>query len=168
VFLASGEHFADALGGASAAAGLGVPLLLTTDDSLPAATSAALAMLDPDAVHVLGGTASVSDGIVAELRALGFDVDRLAGDDRYATSAAIARSAFATAGEVVVATGADFPDGLVAGALGEPLLLVPPAGVPTSTRAALDALAPARLLLLGGTGSIATATESGLTGALGA
>lgn len=64
-----------------------------------------------------------------------FDLDspsvpRVAGEDRYLTSAAISRSTFTTASAAVLATGRNHADALaaspLAGVLGAPLLLVPP------------------------------------------
>lgn len=56
---------------------------------------------------------------------------RLSGDDRYQTSVDISRSSFVSADSVVVASGTNFPDALaasgLAGAVGGPVLLAPPA-----------------------------------------
>ena len=94
---------------------------------------------------------------------------RLSGADRYATAVAISRASFPqTAPEVVVATGADFPDGLVGGALavagGGPILLVSPDSVPDPVAAELDRLAPQRILVLGGRNSIGDAVVAALGG----
>ena len=159
VFLASGAQFPDALGGAGAAASEGVPLLLTAQDELPLATRTELGRLGPAVVYVLGGTASVGDGVVAAITALGIRVERLAGADRYATSAAIADAVFGTAFEVVLATGISFPDGLVAGALGVPLLLLPPSGLPDVIAGAIGSSGASSVLILGGAGSVPDDTE---------
>ncbi len=63
VYIASGEKFPDALSGAAAAIRDRAPVLLVTRDTLPATIAAELARLQPSAVVVLGGTASVSDAV---------------------------------------------------------------------------------------------------------
>lgn len=93
-------------------------------------------------------------------------VARLAGDDRFATAAAVSRSAFSTASTVVVATGRDFPDALSGGpaaaALGGPLLLVDRDAVPAATRDELTRLRPDRIVIVGGAQAVSEAVESRL------
>lgn len=159
VVLASGESFADALSGAAAAAAEpSSPLLLTGRDTLPDATRSEIVRLAPAGVYVLGGTGAVSDAVVAQLTDLGVEVVRVAGADRYETSAAIVETIFEESEVVLAATGAAFPDGLVAGALGLPQILVPPDGsVPVATERAITGLGATSLVVLGGTGAISHA-----------
>lgn len=173
VYLASGEGFADALSGAAMAASLHGPLLLTTRDSLPSSTVAEIERLTgldqgpwsdtAPSFFVLGGYGAVSDDVLSQLYALGVpdvNVLRLAGDDRYETSMVIAGAVAellliaTTDVEVVVATGADFPDGLVGGALGQPLLLVPPTGTLPTTQVFIEEVRPSSALILGGLGAV--------------
>ncbi len=96
----------------------------------------------------MGGTAAISDGVLADLEAAGHTVaDRLAGPTRWATSHRIAAAhadALGTPSELWLATGQAFPDALTAGvaaaASGAILQLTPTASldVPDSN---LDALA---------------------------
>lgn len=67
VGVASGRSFADAL--AAGANGLG-PVLLTERDSLPAATATYLDSAAASAVTVYGGTAAVSDAVLAQVGTL--------------------------------------------------------------------------------------------------
>ena len=158
VFVASGETFADALSAAAAAAlPPSVPLLLTPRDVMPNTVRAEIARLAPEFVYVLGGTAAVSEAVVADLATQVPFVERIAGSDRYSTSALIVESFFAESEEVIVATGTNFPDGLVAGALGQPLVLVPPGTIPPSTIDAIANRNAQRLMVLGGTGAISDA-----------
>jgi putative cell wall-binding protein len=122
VALALGSAFPDALAaGALAALPDAVPVLLTENDELPAVTLDALAAMEADAVVLLGGEIAVSEAVAERLRDLGYDVERLAGADRFGTSAAAARLALDRFGDgqrpVVLATGGDYPDALTAGAL---------------------------------------------------
>jgi secreted trypsin-like serine protease len=167
ILLASGETFADTLGGAAAAAyAPPSPLLLTARDSLPAATQAELVRHHPSTLYIVGGTGAVSAAVEDVIEGLGIAVVRLAGADRYATSAAVATQIFGFAPEVLVSTGGNFPDGLVSGALGLPLLLLPPGGVPQSILDALDSLEASQVTILGGTGAVTEAQAATLNAAV--
>jgi putative cell wall-binding protein len=128
VVLASATSFPDALSGAAYAAEKGAPVLLTAPDALSPAVKDLLVELGTDvAITVVGGTAGVSDAVVDELTALGFTVERLAGDDRYDTAVEIAKAGHVAPTVVIIATGRSFPDALAGGAYagrnGAPLLL---------------------------------------------
>ena len=171
VFVATGEDFPDALAGGPEAARAGAPVLLVTRDALPAVTAAELRRLAPGGIVVLGGTAAVSSAVEQELAAIA-PVTRLAGPDRFATAAAIAARSPSTGGTVYVATGLGFADALAGGAAaareGAPLLLVSRDGVPPVTSAALASLAPARLVVLGGTAAVSDAVAAELVALTGA
>ncbi len=158
VYLASGEGFADALGGGAAAAATPQsPLLLVRRDSVPEATAVELARLRPETIVLIGGAAAVSDAVEQRLRDLA-EVIRMAGPDRYGTAAEVMRRTFGPGDPLWVATGTNFPDALAAGACGCPLLLVPPSGVPASVAAAIGALRPSRATIVGGTAAVPAAT----------
>ncbi|MFE5670804.1 cell wall-binding repeat-containing protein [Agromyces sp. NPDC056523] len=81
-------------------------------------------------------------------------VDRLAGPDRYATSAAISADRFASGVPVAyIANGLAFPDALGAGALGGvqggPVLLTAPTLLPVTVAAELQRLRPERIVVVG-------------------
>jgi len=158
VYLASGVRFADALGGGPAAAAGGGPVLLTASDALPSVTATELRRLRPTRIVILGGERAVSRHVEDEAAAIA-PVTRIAGADRYATSAAIARAAFAPGVPVVyVATGTTFPDALAGGAAaaaeGGPLVLTEPTVLPESVRAVLVELRPHRVRVLGGPAAV--------------
>lgn len=86
-------------------------------------------------------------------------VQRIAGANRYATSAAISAATFEPGVEVAyVANGLAFPDALSGGpaaaASGAPVLLVAPTGVPTPVLTELQRLRPQRIVVLGGEGVV--------------
>jgi hypothetical protein len=95
--------------------------------------------------------------------------ERIAGLDRYATSAMIALERFGTAANAVIATGEDFPDALcasaLAGALDAPLLLTRKTAVPTSITSALSDLGVDNVWIVGGTGVVSTTVDDQLTAA---
>lgn len=94
-------------------------------------------------------------------------VPRLAGADRYATSAAVSASAFGSGVPVAyVATGASFPDALAGGPAarigGGPLLLTAPTQLPAATAGELARLRPGRIVVLGGAGAVSNAVLEAL------
>ncbi|MFD0633326.1 cell wall-binding repeat-containing protein [Catenulispora yoronensis] len=68
-------------------------------------------------VYVLGGVNAVTPKAVAALGLPGLQVRRVSGSDRFETSLAIADEIGNPTGNVVLATGNDFPDALSAGPL---------------------------------------------------
>ena len=84
---------------------------------------------------------------------------RIAGDNRYATAAALSASAFKAGVPVVyVATGANFPDALAGGPAarmgGGPILLVEKYALPAVTATELARLKPGRIVVLGGPSAV--------------
>ena len=71
VLVATGRTFADALGGGAAAVRLGASLLLTDRDTVSPPTGAWLDARRPAWLRVLGGSAAVSDVVVAALTSRG-------------------------------------------------------------------------------------------------
>jgi hypothetical protein len=172
VFLvrADAEGFADAVSVSGLAAAVRAPILLTQPGRLPQATADAIAA-DTDVV-IVGGTAAVSDDVAAQVRELAGSVRRVAGPDRYATSAAVASDPLGEGlGRDVawVAAGGDFSDGLVAGPAaardGARLLLVDGNDLDRSptTRDVLRADPPLSIRMAGGRAALSTRVEQQLT-----
>ncbi|MGZ6296376.1 MAG: cell wall-binding repeat-containing protein [Candidatus Limnocylindrales bacterium] len=161
-FVATGATFPDALAAAAVAGHLGGPVLLTTRDHLPATTAAELLRLAPGQIVVLGSSGAVSEAVKTAL--IGYTagaVTRLAGPDRWATTAAVSAWAYSSgAAKAYLATGLAFPDalaGAVAAALdGAPILLVGGATVPAATLAELRRLDPTQLVVLGSTSAVSS------------
>jgi hypothetical protein len=109
--LASSEGFADALAGTPLAAKVGGPLLLTAGGMLAPATAAELQrLLAPgQTVHLVGGPAALSPKVADAVAALGFKVNRIAGQNRYGTAVAVAEM-LRSPSTVLLATGTDYPD----------------------------------------------------------
>ena len=167
-YVATGTAFADALAGGAAAGRQAGPILLTLPSSLPAATAAELQRLRPGRIVVLGGTGAVSAAVAAQLDAYtSGSVSRLAGADRYATAVAVSQATTAAGPRVVyLATGTSYPDGLAGTppAVRDqgPLLLTRTDGLPSEVAAELRRLAPARIVVLGGTSAVSSAVLSQL------
>jgi hypothetical protein len=169
--VATGADFPDALSGGPAAARNDAPILLVRPDGVPAAVAAELTRLQPQRIIVLGGPGVVSEGVLAQLNAMApGGAIRIAGANRYATSAAIASAFWLATRAAFVATGQNFPDALAAASpaarVDAPMLLVG-SGVPAPIDAELRRLMPFRLYVLGGTGVVSDGVMAQVRGALG-
>lgn len=170
VYLASGLNFPDALSAGPLAAADGGPLLLTLPGSLPSATRTAIATLAPSKVVVVGGPSSVSDAVLATLRTLVPEVQRIAGPDRYAVSRDIVASRQQAGKPLFVATGAGYADAVTAGAAaaraGGQLLLVPGdrATLPTGYASFIEGLSPSSIAVVGGSLSVSDGILAQLNG----
>lgn len=165
VVLASGENWPDALAGAA----FDRPLLLTTQAFLPAATRA---YLEPCAAHagakviILGGPAAVSDSVADTLQSMGYQVDRIAGADRYDTARRAARAfAPASLSNVYVASGANFADAVaIASSVSSdtPLILTTPGALGDQARRFLtdEGRQVASVTILGGHAAVSAQVEA--------
>jgi putative cell wall-binding protein/Tol biopolymer transport system component len=170
VYVASGEVFADALSGGAAAGREKGPVLLTAKSAVPAAVMTELKRLAPKKIVVLGGVNSVSDAVLGDLGSVA-PATRIGGADRFEVSAAVSASVFPAATRTVfVASGAVFPDALSGSAAAiagsTPMLLVRSDGIPDSVAAELRRLAPKRIIVLGGTATVADSVLTDLKGYL--
>jgi lipoprotein-anchoring transpeptidase ErfK/SrfK len=165
---ASGEAptFADALVLSSVTAATGAPLLLVRGSSVPWVTGGALNALDIERRYVAGGSAVVSDAVVAGLKAT-----RWAGSDRFGTAVVIAQAA---AGEGWISTdrvglAAAVPDALSGGvSLGRSdsaLLLTERGTLPLVTAAHIRDSGAASATVYGGSGAVGDAVVGELGGA---
>lgn len=100
-------------------------------------------------------------------------VQRVAGDNRYATAIEASKKAFPDgASTVVIATGANWPDALggsaLAGAVDGPLLLTPADALPATVASEIERLGATKAYVLGGTGAVGIGVEMQLKDLLGA
>ena len=155
VFIASGQSYADGLTISALAAYSGSPMLLVQPTALPAVTKARITALNPKHIVIAGGQGAISDPVLNSLgKALpDAQIERIAGQDRYATAALIAER-FPTGSSAFLATGQNFPDALAAAAaaskLGGPVLLTPGFRSDSATRESLRNLQPESVYLVGG------------------
>lgn len=155
-----------------------VPILLVNRDELPSATSAILSELGVTDATIVGGPVAVSDQTLNAIDAVVANVERVSGETRYDTSAAVVQRSLEAgmwSRTTWIATGQNFPDALVAGAVvgrdGGILQLLPGSDVTTATDA-LQAFADlsdgiSRTILLGGPVAISEASEAALAAILG-
>lgn len=159
VYITTGESSADALAAGAAGVDRG-PVLLVTHNAMPQATAAELNRLRPQEIIVVGGTNAVDASVEAGLaQYTSGPVSRQAGDDRFATSAVVSSGAFQAPTDAVYLTaGASFADALsggpIAGANDGPILLTERTCVPDTVLAEINRLAPARIVVFGGTAAV--------------
>lgn len=166
IYVANGLASADALAAGPVAGMSQGPILLVKKDSIPATVGTEVARLDPSKIVILGGTGSVSDIVAGQLGRVA-PVVRWAGADRYAVSANISRVNFPAGAETVyVANGLASADALAAGPVAGmnegPILLVRKDSIPALVATELDRLNPTKIVVLGGTGSVASTVEATL------
>jgi putative cell wall-binding protein len=115
VVLATGIDFPDALSISGIAAKLGMPILLTAKNSLPASVSSYFQTNTVTQTYVVGGTSVISDTVANSVT----NPSRLAGNDRYTTNVAIMQN-FASElnfDTIYIATGTNFADALAGAVL---------------------------------------------------
>lgn len=155
VVLAKAGDYPDALAAAPLATFVDGPLLLTGSDDLSPATASELRRVLPKGatVYLLGGGSALTSGVASEVRSLGFETHRIAGDSRAETAAAIAAELPARQ-RAIVTTGANFADALAAAAPaardGLPILLTDTDDLPTVTKKAIRARDVREVIVVGG------------------
>jgi hypothetical protein len=164
VILTAAYTFPDAMSAGPLGKKLTAPMLLTTPGVLSPATLTEIERVMPvptstshtttsgcdaaapvpaNAVYVIGGYAAIASDIDAELNQAGYDVVRVAGADRFATSVAVARCE-GSPSSAFLATGDIFADALSAGpaaaSVGGAVLLTAGKTLPPSVGAYLQSL----------------------------
>jgi len=132
VVISSGESYPDALSIASFAANKGWPILLTPQNTLPKEIKSYLADKKPSKIYITGGTGVISDNVSSEISSLlpQANIERLSGQSRFDTNAAIAQAFAPTPDKVYLTTGYGFADALAGSALaaknGYPIIFIDP------------------------------------------
>ena len=127
-----------------------------------------LTRLKPKRIVVVGGSSTIDPALVSALaRYTTGSVERWAGDDRYATAAAVSAHQFpADAQHVVITSGEVYADALsgapAARFRGAPILLVTRDRIPAATAAELRRIKPYWITILGGTNSVSDAVRAEL------
>lgn len=155
-----GDLFPDALGANYQAGYLGGTVLLTTRERLEPTALRELQRLDPVNVRVMGSPAAVSDAVIDELRANGFDPARFGGEDRYETNY-LSVAGTDRRERVLLANGEDFPDALAAGPVAFrdsiPVLLTRPDEAAEATVRALREVPWPEVIVIGGPNAVSQA-----------
>jgi Tol biopolymer transport system component len=117
VYVVRGDDWADAAAVSALAAFQHRPVLLTPATTLSSAVTGAAAALHATTATIVGGASAVSTSAEHALNVAGVTTTRLAGVDRWATSAAVASSAITAGmtGPPWLASGLNWPDAVSAG-----------------------------------------------------
>jgi len=160
--LVRGDDFADALCAGPLASKYNAPILFTEKYSLNKYTLEEMERLGVENVIIIGGYGVISSYIDRKLDSAGIDnIERIYGEDRYATSVEIAKRLGSS--EVAITNGSHYADALsisaIAAAKGFSILLTPSATLPDVVREHLVNYRIQRTYLIGGTGVISKDIE---------
>lgn len=139
VIIVNGENYPDALGAAALSYKYDAPILLVHGKTLednPILVSE-LKRLNTKNITILGGVGVVSQSIEDSLKQSGYTIERVSGEDRYATSVNIAEK-LENVSEIAISNGEDFAGSLsiapISGINNMPVILVPKDTVPDSVK----------------------------------
>lgn len=156
VILVQNLAFADALSANNIAKGE-MPILYTAQDSIPAVTLEELKRVDRDEIFLVGGPATISEGVETQLQEEGFKVTRIGGDDRFEVNAKTA-AYWPEARSAVVASGLVYSDALSAApyayAMEAPILLTTKDTLPERQREIITGLH--NVVVVGGQKSVSS------------
>lgn len=179
-FVASGYTLVDAISVAGLAGFLDGPVLLTPSDSLDGRAADFIEDYGVQTIYVLGGTAAVADSVVDAIEGLANSptVERIYGDDRYATAAAVAGrlgggAAWCGGAEAaaILANGGDVSLAYamaispVANRLQLPLLLTAAAELPSATEDFITDQDIEHVVIVGGESSVSDDISAALASA---
>ena len=168
------DAFPDALAASGLAGVADAAVLLTAPDRLSEATATALQDLGVTDVTLVGGTTAVDEAVAEQLRDDGHTVERVAGEDRYATARRVATTMDGAVGGIegrgervaVLASGTTFADALAAGPVAFahrlPVLLTAGEGLHPEAAAALDELRIDHVVVAGGPVAVPRSVEDDL------
>lgn len=162
VLIARGDEFPDALCASPLAKMYNAPILLTDKDELSTKTLEEIKRLGAKNVIILGGVGAISEKVEKQLSNVA-KVERIWGNNRYETSAKIAKRLGAV-NEVVLAYGEKFADAMsiapIAGIKKMPILLSEKDNVPTSILNYLKEQKISNSYIVGGEGVISRSVEN--------
>jgi N-acetylmuramoyl-L-alanine amidase len=153
--------FADALAASPLAYKNNAPILLTHSSQLTSITKKEITRLKPRQVIVVGGTGSISNNVLGELRGMGIPVvRRIGGKDRFEVAYQISKE-LPSNQTAVIAYGLNFSDALAiapfAAKNGIPILLTRKDVLPSPTNQAIQTRNVKNTIVIGGEGSVGNA-----------
>ena len=163
VIIANYEQFADSLSASALSKALKAPILLVKKDQLDSVVAQEIKRLGAKNVVVIGGEKSV-DKTKESLSK--YNLQTIAGSDRYETSAKIAQEIIKLIGtkKAVIASGEVFADALTVAPLANknnmPILLVQPNNIPKATQEVLKQIE--EVIIVGGEKTISKEVENKL------
>lgn len=169
VVIASKANFPDALCGAPLAYTLKAPIILTDPRSLETSAAEEIARLGATKAVILGSESAISTTVASQVSGVLSSprtVQRIGGANRYETSVLIQREMAKLRGvpqQVVIASGADFPDALAISPLAArknmPILLTHPSVLMTVTADAIKASGATSAIVVGSPAAVSSEVE---------
>ncbi len=177
VLLARADDFPDSLVAVPLSHRLDAPILLTYPAQLEPSVLTEIKRLGAKHVILMGGAGVLGPNITQALEQAGLTWEQIGGTNRYETAALVAER-LGTNGQVILASGENFPDALAidpyAGISETPILLVSSKEMPAETATALQSLSTSgsqnggegtfSVYVIGGEGVIPSAILSGVKG----
>ncbi|GGK28968.1 hypothetical protein GCM10010965_22260 [Caldalkalibacillus thermarum] len=118
----NGFQSADAMVAGAVAFKQQLPILPVHKDQIPDVTKQSINRLGLERVYLVGGQAVISPAVKQELTKLGLEVQRVAGENRFATSVQVANLFFERPTGLVVVNGHALADAVGAAVYGQPIL----------------------------------------------
>ncbi|MGI1660501.1 MAG: cell wall-binding repeat-containing protein [Desulfitobacterium sp.] len=170
LILVNETNYADALSISSSAAAAQSPILLVEKDGFSAAVRQKITDIKPIKVYLIGGEGVISSKVSHQVREItGLNEDniiRLGGEDRYATSLAVAKYFNLSGQSTCLATGKNFPDALAgsvyAANYNAPIILVDD-NIPDETKEYLKTRNMTGAVIFGGEGVMGKKIEQELS-----
>lgn len=160
-FLVSGENYFDALSISAYSAKNEIPILLTSKRNLPNSISDSIKSNKIGQITIIGGTSSVPTSVVDKVKNISIDGKgvsantRIAGDNRYQTSAKIANEYFSNSKVAYLASGQNPADALVIGSIAgknnSPILLTKVGVIPDEMKPLVKKY---RIIIVGGSDTV--------------
>ena len=167
--LVNSKEYPDSLTAAPLAKALKAPILLNDSNRLDIQVKNEIRRLGVNKVILVGGNNSLSIGLERDLKNMNLELNRIAGKDRYDTSARLAKQLVKLTGysdRAIVASGENFPDALTASSIAAkddlPVLLVKSTSVPYYIDEVMKDMGIKKTILVGGNKSIGKNIESEL------
>lgn len=147
------------------------PILMTQNNKLNEDTKKELTRRGIKTVDIIGGTASVSDSVKAEIEKMGITVNRIAGNSKYETSLKVAKEVdkISNISKIAVANGEVLADAVSVAAPAAqnkmPIILAHPSkGLDDATKTYIKGEGISTSYVIGGTSSVSNSTQNSLPG----
>lgn len=147
------------------------PILMTQNNKLNEDTKKELTRRGIKTVDIIGGTASVSDSVKAEIEKMGITVNRIAGNSKYETSLKVAKEVdkISNISKIAVANGEVLADAVSVAAPAAqnkmPIILAHPSkGLDDATKTYIKGEGISTSYVIGGTSSVSNTTQNSLPG----
>lgn len=164
--LATGREFADGLTGTVLAAKVNGPLLLTSTKVIAPIVLDEIERLGASKVFILGGEKAIDESILDILEEKGLTVERISGENRYATAVKVAEELENEGKKAYLVSGRNYRDALVIGPVAAiekaPILLTNPEELSPETKAKIEEAGIKEVVIIGGPGAIKTEVEEAL------